>query len=505
MQFYKNRSQKMFFLMVLFCCFFLSCNNDTSKTTTPKSLTILQFTDIYEHTPIAKGKRGGAARVKTVIDQYAEQNPLVIFSGDTLGGSFFSQPSQGKAAIDIFNLLGVDYAVLGNHEFDFGMDITTKRVRDSHFKWLISNLKDKTTKKPVAGALEYEIFEWNGIKIGIMGLISKWLDYTSVGKNVEYEDFVVKAKKLVKQFQDQNVELIIAVTHMSEASDTKLAESVPEIDLILGGHDHHPIKKMANDTLIYKAGSDYINVGKIEVKVSADNKTQVTAKHIPITDQIAEDATTKQLIASYLETNNQKLSDQIGQSEVPLDTTTNTVRKQEAAIGNLIADIMREITHADIAIMNGGGIRSNQVYPAGLITQKTIANILPFPNKIVSVEVTGKILKEALEHGVNAVENLAGRFPHVSGMTFTVDLKQPAGKRVSNIMINGKVLEDNKTYTLALNDFMAGGGDGYTMFKGAKMITTPEIGPLISYAVSEYIKKKQIISPKLEGRIQIKK
>ncbi|MBL8895661.1 MAG: 5'-nucleotidase C-terminal domain-containing protein, partial [Rhizobiales bacterium] len=177
-------------------------------------------------------------------------------------------------------------------------------------------------------------------------------------------------------------------------------------------------------------------------------------------------------------------------------------RTSEAAIGNLVADAMREAVGADVAITNGGGIRGNKEYPAGSkLTRGDVLTELPFGNKNVKVEITGQAIQAALENGVSQVEKVAGRFPQVSGLAFTYDPTKPPGQRVTAVTIAGAPLDPAKIYTLATNDYMLGGGDGYTAFKDAKIILNARDAKLLANDVMVYIRDKGEIVPKLEGRI----
>ena len=159
-------------------------------------------------------------------------------------------------------------------------------------------------------------------------------------------------------------------------------------------------------------------------------------------------------------------------------------------MGDLIADGMKKAVGADLAITNGGGIRGDKVYPAGSkITRKDILTELPFGNKTVMLELTGAQVEEALENGVSEIEKGAGRFPQVSGLTFTVDKAKPAGDRVSDVAANGAPLDPAKAYKVATNDYMAGGGDGYKVFKGTKMLVNPESAKLMANDVMAYIRE----------------
>jgi 2',3'-cyclic-nucleotide 2'-phosphodiesterase (5'-nucleotidase family) len=192
----------------------------------------------------------------------------------------------------------------------------------------------------------------------------------------------------------------------------------------------------------------------------------------------------------------------IGTTDTALDSRRSNVRGGEAAIGNLIADAMRATVSADVAITNGGGIRADRQYDAGTrLTRGDVFAELPFGNKLVKLEVTGADIEAAIENGLSQVEEGAGRFPQVSGLVVKADLKRPPGMRVFSVTVNGAPLEEGKTYTLATNDFMAAGGDGYTVLKSGKPLINAIDAKLLASAVIDYVEAKKEIAPKVEGRL----
>jgi 5'-nucleotidase len=228
---------------------------------------------------------------------------------------------------------------------------------------------------------------------------------------------------------------------------------------------------------------------------------------IPVTDQIADAPEFASVIDKYKDLL-EKLAVEVGATSVELDALSLSSRTKETNIGNFIADSYRNATGADIGFLNGGSIRADLTYNPGKLTKRDVLSISPFNNPVVKVEVTGKLLREILEHSVSRSganeDNEPGRFPQISGVSFKFDTTKPLGSRVTEIMVGGKPLDEAKTYTLATSDFLVTkGGDGYTMFKNAKMLTTaagaPKDSDLLEKAIREAPNKT--IAPKLESRI----
>ena len=187
---------------------------------------------------------------------------------------------------------------------------------------------------------------------------------------------------------------------------------------------------------------------------------------------------------------------------MPLDTRRTTVRAQESAFANLIADAIREAVDADVALTNGGGIRADRTYEAGtVLTRRDIQSELPFGNKTILIEVSGADLRAALENGVSEVEQGGGRFPHVSGLTFSYDASKPAGERVVEVLVGGAPLDDAATLKLATNDFIGEGGDGYAMLIDKPRIIDANAGSLMARQVIDHIDAAGTIAPAAEGRV----
>jgi 2',3'-cyclic-nucleotide 2'-phosphodiesterase (5'-nucleotidase family) len=222
------------------------------------------------------------------------------------------------------------------------------------------------------------------------------------------------------------------------------------------------------------------------------------------TAAVTPDPETQAKVDAYNAELDRELNAPIGTTSTPLDSRKATVRMGEAAIGNLIADAVREAVKADIAIVNGGGIRGNKEYAPGSITRRDVLTELPFGNVTVKLEVTGATVLAALENGVSGVENAAGRFPQVSGLAFSADLTKPAGARVTAVTVGEKPLDPAAAYTLATNDYMFEGGDGYVMLKDARPLLGVRDGKLMANDVMAYIVARKSVEPKVEGRIELR-
>ena len=221
------------------------------------------------------------------------------------------------------------------------------------------------------------------------------------------------------------------------------------------------------------------------------------------TAAITPDPEIKAIVDRHNATLDEQLNVPVGKTSVELDSRRATVRTVESNIGDLIADAMRAGVGADVALTNGGGIRGDRTYDAGTtLTRKDILSELPFGNVTVLMELSGANLLAALENGVSEVENKAGRFPQISGMTLVYDPAAPKGSRVTEVKINGRPLDKAATYRVATNDFIASGGDGYAALKSGKVLVDASGATLMATTVMNYIGALGNVAPKTEGRIK---
>jgi 5'-nucleotidase len=447
------------------------------------------------------------ARVATLKKQIIAKQPnsLFLFSGDTISPSVASRTFKGKQMIAAWNALGLDYATLGNHEFDFGPEVLVQRITDSKFKWICANITDKTTGKPFDNIDRYVIRNVGGVNVGIFGLITPdTLRSSHTGPNVDILDPCKTAQQLVPEMRAHGAQVIIALTHLTMFQDKQVARCVP-LDLIVGGHEHVVLQSVSGGAPILKAGSDAVNLGRIDITYSdaAKKVESIDWQLLPVNNKIQDDPAVAAVVNEYEGQLKAELDVPVGETTVELDATQLSNQTEETNLGDFIGDAYRADNGAEIALFNGGSVRSNTKYAPGKLTRRDVLSILPFENPIVKLEVSGAVVRQALEHGVATVGTKAGgRFPQVSGMSFSYDARKPPGSRVSDVLVNGKPLDDSRNYTLTTNGYITTGGDGYTMFKNAKYLLNEEDGNSESVALLNAITKAKVISPQVQGRIK---
>ena len=475
-------------------------------------VTILHVNDVYQFAPVDGGKRGGLARLLTLKKEALAESPNTILTlgGDTLSPSVETRTYKGAQMIDAWNAVGLDYAVFGNHEFDIKTADLLQRIRESKFTWLGANVIDTKTKKIFANTPPYVVREIGGVRIGLIGLLLPETKQTSSMEDaLSISDFCTVAKKLVKEMRRKvKVSAVIGLTHLFMAQDKQLAKCA-QFDLILGGHEHTLLQSSSNGTPIFKMTADAREIGKFNLNFDAKTKRlqSMDWQIVPVTDKIADAPEFAPVFEKYrglLE----KLAEPVGATSVRLDALSLSSRTMETNIGNYIADAYRNAASADIGFVNGGSIRADLIYEPGVLTKRDVLSILPFNNPIVKVEVTGKVLRQILEHGVArsgiGEDSEPGRFPQVSGVSFEYGTRKPAGSRVVRVTVVGQPLDEAKTYTIATSDFLVSrSGDGYTMFKDGKVVSDAAKAPKDSDAFEAAIRSapNSTISPVVGGRI----
>lgn len=473
----------------------------------PVRVTLLQVNDVYQFAPVDAGKSGGLGRVLTLRKQIMNESPNIIFmlAGDTISPSIESKTYKGAQMIEAWNLLGLDYATFGNHEFDFGPDVLRQRIGESKFKWLAANVFDKQTGKPFADTPEFVVREFDGVKIGLFGIVlQETLKTSRPGPNVEIGDPCATAGRVIPKIREAGAQVIVALTHLSMAEDKQLARC-SGVDVIIGGHEHTLLESMSGHAPIFKMTSDARELGRIDLNISKSTGKleSIDWQVYPVNEQVKEDVAFAPMNEKY-GTLLKSLEQVVGRTDVELNIRSADVRTHETNMADFIADAFRAANQADVALVNGGSIRADTTIAPGVMTRRDVLSMLPFNNRVVKIQLSGAILRAALEYGVASigVEEQPGRFPQVSGVRYAYDASRKSGERLTSVTVNGKPLDDRATYTLTTTSYVAiDGGDGYTMFKGAKLLIPPETAPSEADILQKAISSVPAIAPKIDGRI----
>jgi len=486
----------------------------------PAGFTILQVNDTYKIEGLEAGRVGGMARLRTLRARLeAEGRPvLVLHGGDIIFPSVMSKYLKGEAMIDALNALDGSeafdpllVATFGNHEFDDkDPAVLAARLAQSKFAWISSNIRIRSAAGepfvPLSARFENVhdtmILDLGGMKVGLLGLTvddqrRDWLEY-----DYEPEARNRAVRAALDRLKAEGAQVLVAVTHQEIGQDERLARDFPELDWIVGGHEHVYLSTRVGRTGITKADADARTAIRIDVRPGAGAERPVlaeTAKIDLVGQEVPPDPDMLGLVARWLvrlaeavkEQTGRTLLDVVATAEHPLEGIEPTIRGRESALGNFLADVLRDRLETDLAFVNGGAIRVNDDVPAqGNVRVYEMEGIFYFDNRPVATQVTGAELLELLRKSVSEAKIGHGRFLQVSGIRYSYHARpegygertrvEAADVAVQPRGVQGYVpLELGRTYTVATLDYLwkYGYRDGYPLFSLGNGGASPPLLP----------------------------
>ncbi len=422
---------------------------------------------------------GSVARIKTVMDEIrtavGEENVIYVDGGDSPYNTTLANVTMGKVSVDALNALGLDATVLGNHDFDYSLENLLSLRDRAAYAMLSANTKFREGKNYEGEADypfgDYITIEAGGVKFGIFGVTDDKSAETTLYTNtrdIEWDDDLAKATELVTKLKnEEKCDIVVALSHV-HSKNTKLITDNKAVDISIGGgNDIAGRPTIINDTQYLINPSKHGEaLNQINVVLYEGKMTGIVYNQIFLTDAYQENAEVKKIIDDYNAEVGKALEEVVGYSAQHLEWSTQLVRGQNSPIANLVTDALLDFFadyEPDICLVNGGGMRAS--IPEGAVTLKTCNSVLPFDNDMMLVEASGATVLAALENGVSYLPGLHGKFAQPAGITYTADLTKEAGKRVSDVTLkDGTKLDPDKRYKVVINSFIAGGGDGYSMF-----------------------------------------
>jgi 2',3'-cyclic-nucleotide 2'-phosphodiesterase (5'-nucleotidase family) len=459
----------------------------------------LLVNDVYVADTVANG-RGGLARVATVRRRLADQGPVVfVLAGDALSPSMLSKYYSGRQMIEAFNAAKLDYATFGNHEFDLQVDTLLARIESSEFKWLSSNCT-LANGSPMPEVLPWDTLRISGHKVGLFGLTLQG----NYPPGVRCGNPDSAAQQAVETLSSEGADLIVGLTHQSVQADRDLLVREPRIDLILGGHEHEALDSTVSGRHVVKADANAESAQFITLWGGKGSWRQAVGL-VPIDAALPPDTAVNRVVAEWNDSLRKQLGPErrVGVTTSPIDPEASLSRRRESMVGDLVSDAIRAGTGADVALLNSGTLRLENIIPAGAVTNHQIEAIFPFPDqtRIVSFQLTGAQLRRVLEHGVSAGVLGTGGFLQVSGLSYTFDPARPTGKRlVGDIRTGGSTLAPGDSVRVAFGTYTAcDGGDGYKVPEAASACAQRASAPRAADLLIHYI------ADSLKGRIEAPK
>ena len=483
-------------------------------------ITILSTTDLHGNIlPVDyytnRPDERGLAKAATIIRQARGENPnlLLLDSGDTIQGTplAYYHNRKNNAPPDpmmlVMSELGFDAMGVGNHEFNFGLEVLGKARREARFPWLSANTYEKSTGRPYFDP--YLVKEVGGVRVGVLGLTTPGIPNWENPQNyagLEFRDPVAEAKRWVAVLREkERADLVVIAMHNgleedlrtgqtspsqvpNENSAVRLAEEVLGVDVILMGHTHRDVPALyINGVLLAQANAWGRHVARVDVyleKPEPGGRWRLAAKSsrtIPVTDRIAVDPEAARLAAPYDRETQSWLSKEIGSS--PADLSAEGARFRDSAILDLIHRVQLDVGKADVSM--AAVFNPQARIPRGPVTVRDIAGLYVYENTLVVIEVTGRQLKEALEHsakyfrpyapGASPAELVDEKIPGYNfdiaeGVSYDLDLTRPPGERIQNLRFKGQPLSDTQKLRLATNNYRVNGGGGFSMYAGAPVV-----------------------------------
>jgi len=503
-------------------------------------LTLLGTTDLHGHIePLDyysnKPAQLGLAKIATLIRgvRAEEPNVLLLDSGDTIQGTplayYFARKDTDKPnpMILLMNALGYDAAAVGNHEFNFGLDVLWKMKREAHFPVLAANVKQKYAHAPQRFE-PYIIKEMAGVRVAIVGFVTPAIPHVEIPTNYEgyeFEPIVDTARRIIPEVRKQ-ADVVVVVAHSGlppvpawtgeapgENVMLELAEQVPGIDVMLIGHTHNEVpERFINGVLLTQAKNFGGSLARVDLDLerTEGGTWHISARHstvLPVTDQVAPDPQIVQLAAPYEKATQAYLDAPVATSSK--DLRGATARFEDEPLVDLIHAVQLEAGHADVSMASM--LYTGAHLPQGQVSVRQIASLYVYENYLYTVEMDGAELRAALEHAASQYQtwpfpsDQPVRLPDfnadsVAGVDYTIDLRLPAGHRVKDLRYKGKPLEDSQKLRVALNNYRYSGGGAYN-FKGLPIVyrSSKEIRDLII----DHLTRTGVIPTKANGNWRI--
>lgn len=445
---------------------------------------------------------GGMARLAGAIKAEKAKRPgmvAAVTTGDDLMGKYFLE-FKGQATYQTLTAAGMDLGTLGNHEFDLGVKPLARGLKSLGYPLVVSNMVITGPDHPLAKRfIDHMFLTLGGVKVGFFGLMTP--DLAAIAKSGPYikvdQDLAAPARLWVKKLRDQGAEMVVALTHIGLEADKKLAAQVAGLDVILGSHSHDMLlagqeavvtTPDGRQCIIVQDGTRGKYLGRLWLQWDQGRVTAYCWNPLLLDSSVDADPAVAAMVASY----KAKLPPArvLAKLAHPLDTRSSMVRRVATPVGDMVCDIMRYRTGADVALQNGGGIRGNRIIPAGELTTEDVATMFPFGNSITLLKIKGRQIRLALEWGAACQPQTCGQFLQVGGLRYWIDPKQPAmrlkkgpdgrgvgvasaGSRVTKVLVTDRrggwvALDEDNIYSVATNTYLASGGDGFFMLSKAQ-------------------------------------
>ncbi len=438
----------------------------------PRTFVILHFNDFHGQVQPVKNRdgslQGGLSRLAGLAaairsEDSARGVPTLLFNaGDVFTGTAFSTLFRGAPEFHAFSLMRVTAMTTGNHEWDYGDSLLEERAREASFPVLVANLETAVPSRVFWKP--FETFTAGGLRIGVIGVTTPDTPSTTAPGNTKgftFTDPVAAVGRVLKAVGPRQWDFVVVISHCGFDVDRRIADRLPQVGLIVGGHDHKELDApwIENGVPIVQAGDRGRFLGRVTVTLKTGVRPEVSGALIPVMNGAPTSAEVARYLAPFLAREREELGTVVGHLPRELNGDRVLLRTREAPIGDLITDAMRRTTHADAAFINGGAIRGG--LPAGQVTQRDLYGCLPYFDSLHTTRLSGEQIQSLLNRcaAMPAVDPPGG-FLQVSGIRAIYR----DGKAL-DVLIGTRPLDPNAEYLVACTDFLCSGGDGMQEFE----------------------------------------
>jgi 2',3'-cyclic-nucleotide 2'-phosphodiesterase (5'-nucleotidase family) len=462
------------------------------------ALRFLLINDVYFGDTLRNGT-GGLSRVAYLRDSLAKSGPITfVLAGDFLSPSLLSKWYRGEQMRQEMNAAGIDRVTFGNHEFEIDRDTLVSRIAGSKFKWTSANCM-QSDGQPFPGVSRWDTATISGVKVGVFGV-------TLVGdyrRYVKCFDADSSAHEAIRALKLAGAQVVYGLTHQTKEADSALLAREPALDFILGGHEHERHRILIGEKRLLKADANSRSAQFFTITKSPTGWMQAD-RIIDIDRTIPMQPGTQAVVSAWNDSIVKRLGVErsIATIAFPLDGRDATNRARESPLGDLVTDAIRDGTGADVAVMNSGTMRIDDVMAAGPITNYQLESIFLFGDetRVMTFPITGARLREILEHGVAAGSVGKGPYLQVSGVKFSWDPAKPSGSRIVGDIrrTDGTVIKPTDTIRLSFNAYPAcEGGDGYVVPEAKSECNNRSLKPRSVDLVMKYITER------LGGKVEV--
>jgi len=465
-----------------------ACVGGAGKPIPLNPVRFLLVNDVYVADTMADGN-GGLARVATVRKRLADQGPvLFVLAGDVLSPSLLSKYYNGRQMVEALNAAKLNYATFGNHEFELPLDTLEARIAESDFKWISSNC-GRADGTPFPKVLPWDTLHVSGHKVGLFGL-------TLTGayrKAYRCSDPDSAAHLTIDTLVALGADLVVGITHQTIEADRNLLSREPRLDLILGGHEHEWHDSIVSGRHVVKADANSRTAQFVTLWGGKGEWRQAVGL-VKMDNRLPDDTTVAAVVDRWDDSLRARLGPErsLGHTTVPIDARDEVGRRKESMLGDLVADAMRAGTGADVAVLNAGTLRLDDVIRPGSLSNYQLESIFLFADetRVLTVPLSGARLRDILEHGVADGSLGKGGFLQVSGLSFTFDPAAPTGKRLVGEVRrpNGGTITAGDSVRVAIPVYPAcEGGDGYEVPEAATACADRGSAPRAADLLMKYV------------------